>query len=217
MVEPGRSAPAYYPQRRITGWLLAGGHSRRLGGRDKGLLRVGGQTMIEYAIRNIQPFTANIGISANQNLTRYAFYGSPVFPDEGSASHGPMSGIRTGLNFTRKDFLLVMGVDHIGVPGVSALFLYKALRRHDAEAAVLCIEGRPIWTAALLRARLRNLLPTFGDNGDYRLGRWFESRHTVYVHDPFPASRIPYNINNPDQLRRARAVFRAAKMHESKT
>ncbi|NDG14658.1 MAG: molybdenum cofactor guanylyltransferase MobA, partial [Betaproteobacteria bacterium] len=39
----------------ITGWVLAGGQSSRMGGVDKGLLTFQGQTLVQRAIERLQP------------------------------------------------------------------------------------------------------------------------------------------------------------------
>ncbi len=46
---------AHYPRHDITGVVLAGGRARRMGGEDKGLIRVDGEAMVVHALRGLAP------------------------------------------------------------------------------------------------------------------------------------------------------------------
>ncbi|MGI9411777.1 MAG: NTP transferase domain-containing protein, partial [Hyphomicrobiaceae bacterium] len=46
----------------IVGILLAGGQSRRMGGGDKGLLELGGQTMLARVIERVTPQVGALAI-----------------------------------------------------------------------------------------------------------------------------------------------------------
>ena len=53
----------------------------RLGGRDKGLIEIGGRALIDYAIATLHGLTPRILISANRHRADYAGRGWPVLAD----------------------------------------------------------------------------------------------------------------------------------------
>ena len=56
----------------ITGVILAGGRSRRMGGGDKGLLDLGGKPMLAHVIDRLKPQVGRIIINANGEPRRFA-------------------------------------------------------------------------------------------------------------------------------------------------
>ena len=62
----------------VTGVLLAGGQSRRMGGGDKGLLPLAGQAMLSHVIDRLAPQVGAIVINANGDPSRFQAFGLPV-------------------------------------------------------------------------------------------------------------------------------------------
>ncbi len=91
----------------ITGVILVGGKSRRMG-RDKALLEVAGRLLIE---RVLELFRENFKrvILVGDRAERFAGFGLPVLPDicPGSA----LGGIFTGLNVAETDYIFVAPCD----------------------------------------------------------------------------------------------------------
>lgn len=92
---------------KITGIVLAGGKSRRMG-TEKGLLKLGGKHLIEYAIEILEKVCGRILISENSDT--YDFLGYPVIADIVPNS-GPMGGIYSGLMNSETDLNLVLSCD----------------------------------------------------------------------------------------------------------
>ena len=84
------------PEQKITAVILGGGRARRMGGHDKGLLRVQGKPMIEYVIEVLKPQVTQILINANRSLDRYKQYGYPVVMDIIGEYYGPLAGMVSG-------------------------------------------------------------------------------------------------------------------------
>ena len=65
----------------IVGLVLAGGQSRRMGGGDKGLLQIGGRSMLERVVARLAPQAGRIVLNANGDPVRFARLGLPVAAD----------------------------------------------------------------------------------------------------------------------------------------
>ena len=65
----------------MTGVILAGGQSRRMGGGDKGLLDIAGKSMLRHVIDRLTPQVKTTVINANGDPTRFSAFGLPVVAD----------------------------------------------------------------------------------------------------------------------------------------
>ena len=81
------------------GLVLAGGLARRMGGGDKGLIRIGGATILERALARVGPQCAGLIINANGDPARFARFGLPVVADDVEGFAGPLAGILAGLDW----------------------------------------------------------------------------------------------------------------------
>ncbi len=88
----------------ITGIILSGGKSRRMG-KEKGLCPFKGKPLVRYAIDVLSPFCERLIIVANNG--GYEGFGLEVFPDK-IKEIGPLGGIYTGLlhSITEDNFIL---------------------------------------------------------------------------------------------------------------
>ena len=83
----------------ITGIILAGGQSRRMGGGDKGLLEVAGRPMLGHVIERLAPQIGRMAINANGDPARFARFGLPVVPDTIDGFVGPLAGVLAGMRW----------------------------------------------------------------------------------------------------------------------
>ena len=65
----------------VTGVLLAGGRSSRMGGRDKALLDIGGGPMLLHVLSRLRPQVDRIVINANGDPARFSGHCLPVVAD----------------------------------------------------------------------------------------------------------------------------------------
>src|SRR5882757_6537140 len=75
------------------GLVLAGGLARRMGGGDKPLREIGGQTILARVIARLAPQCACLLLSANGDPSRFASFGLPVIADGVKHYPGPLAGI----------------------------------------------------------------------------------------------------------------------------
>ncbi len=84
-------------QQDITWVILSGGQSSRMGGVDKGFIRLHNKPLIEHVYHALSQQTDRIMISANRNQTQYQTY-APVLSDVIADFPGPLGGIHAALS-----------------------------------------------------------------------------------------------------------------------
>ncbi len=99
--------------------VLAGGQALRMGGGDKPLLELGGQSLLACILDRLATETSHIAISANGELSRFAAFRRPVLPDGEFLGHGPLAGVLAGLDWAAEqgsDTLLTVPGDTPLIP-----------------------------------------------------------------------------------------------------
>lgn len=96
------------------GLILSGGLSTRMGGGEKGLLDLGGMTLVQRAIKRLAPQVDQMAISANGAREVYEKFGLPVLEDTLEGRLGPLAGILAGLSWAQEihaDWLVSVAAD----------------------------------------------------------------------------------------------------------
>ncbi|MBC7701659.1 molybdenum cofactor guanylyltransferase MobA [Aquabacterium sp.] len=199
------------PQSEVTGWILAGGEGRRMGGANKGLQPYQGQALASWVIHALRGQVSTLRINANRDLANYAQLleaasaGGEVWPDdEGiNTSLGPLAGILTGLRQVATPWLMVSACDTPALPSTLVGQLHQQALAHHANIAVPVTcdangETRHHWTCALIHAHTRPSLEAALAQGERRVGQWIKSCAWIGVSFDDPAAFI--NINIPETL-----------------
>ena len=115
---------------RVTGFVLAGGKSSRMG-QDKAFLEFGGRTLLTHALELAKAATGNACIvSSKEKFAAFGQVEEDIFP-----GHGPLGGIHTALTSSRTDLNLILAVD---MPFLQSEFLnYLVAQARDCTAAVV--------------------------------------------------------------------------------
>ena len=194
----------------ISGIVLAGGQSRRLG-RDKALEPVQGQPLIQRVIQRVRQVSCEtVVVVADQSRgdalpldvdTRIAL---DIYPGGGS-----LGGIFSGLSAAQEDWGVVVACD---MPFLNlALLRYLAGLREDADAVVPVLEGRPEPTHSLYsKACLPHIEARLKAN-DLKISGFFDDVRVTYVPEDDIARFDPdylsfFNINSPADLEKALAL-----------
>ncbi len=186
------------PVHDITGVILAGGLARRMGGEDKGLLRLKGRPMIEYVIDTLQPQAGRLLINANRNQSEYACYGYPVVPDMLGDYFGPLVGIASAMQETDTPLLLSVPCDSPLLPANLAEKLYAAMVREDAEISVAHDGERMQPVFALLKRELLPSLLAYLQAGGRKIDTWYK-QHRLALADFSDQPDTFLNVNTPEQ------------------
>ena len=201
--------PTGHPDRtpgaaRLTGAILAGGFSRRLG-QDKAALQLGGKPLALWVNEALAPLVTTSWLITNQPLAHQSF-GLPLMTDL-RPFQGPAGGLITALFAARTPWVLAAAVDNpfLAPPLLAAL---AALAGRTSRPAVVCrsprgLEPFPgVYSVRLLPA-LQDFLQT-----DRRPTRFLEvcrpqvlSETEVLALDP--DGRSFFNLNTPRDLNRA--------------
>jgi molybdopterin-guanine dinucleotide biosynthesis protein A len=83
----------------IAGVILAGGQATRMGGGDKGMRVVGGQTLIAHVLDRLRPQVDALVLNANGDPARFDALGLPVVADSLPDWPGPLAGVLAGMDW----------------------------------------------------------------------------------------------------------------------
>lgn len=203
----------------VTGVVLAGGLSRRMGGGDKGMLVLAGKPMLAHVVDRLRPQVGAMVINANGDAARFAEFGLPVVSDTVAGFVGPLAGVLAGMRWSARH---TPGASHIVtaagdaplLPSDLVARLMAATNERPGGIALARSQGElhPVigaWPVALaddLQAEL--------EAGVRKVLRWTDKHGTIGV--DFPFQRIGgrefdpfYNANTPEELDELRALLAA--------
>lgn len=197
------------------GVILAGGLATRMGGGDKGLLPLGGGTLLGQVISRLEPQVAALALNANGDATRFAHMGLPVIADTIDGFAGPLAGVLAGLDWAAAQGAEIIVTAAADTPFFPADLVPQLLLASEGMADPLVLAATPdatrgevrhptfgIWPVALrddLRGALAGGLRKVVLWTDQHGGR--TARFPVATFDPF------FNVNTPEDLAQAEALL----------
>ena len=193
----------------VAGVLLAGGRSRRMGGGDKCLETLGGETLLSRAVARARPQVGPLLLNANGDPDRFSDYGLPVAADVVEGFHGPLAGVLTGMDWAAERAPTIRWVATFATD--APFFPLDLVERflaaaEEAAADLVCARsaGRThpvfgLWPVAFAGA-LRSALV---EEGLRKIDAW-TARHRL-VEVSFPAGPFDpfFNLNSPEDLAEA--------------
>lgn len=194
------------------GVLLAGGQGRRMGGADKGFIRVGERTILERIVARLAPSCAGLIINANGEPARFAGLGLPVVPDPIAGYAGPLAGILAALEWAAAErpdlaWIVTVSTDSPFLPRDLVARLHAARAAAGMPLACAASGGRThppigLWPVSL-RADLRRALT---EEGERKIDRW-TARHGVAVAE-WPTDPLDpfFNVNTPEDAAIAQSL-----------
>ncbi|MBS1160560.1 MAG: mobA [Proteobacteria bacterium] len=186
---------------KITGVILAGGLGRRMGGIDKGLQELRGQTLVSRVVERLAPQVDELLINANQNAARYAAFGYRVVADQIPDFAGPLAGLQAALSSARHPLLATAPCDSPFLPSDLVSRLLAALRTANADLAVArtFAQAHPVF--CLCRREVLPHLTAFLASGGRKFEDWYATLNSVEVAFDDEAEAFE-NINTREELSR---------------
>jgi molybdopterin-guanine dinucleotide biosynthesis protein A len=188
---------------KLSGAILAGGKSRRMG-RDKSQLVLGGETLIARAVRTLGAVCDDLIIVTN-TPEQFAGLGArltgDVIPDGGA-----LSGIHAGLVAARHEFALVVACD---MPFLNlALLRRMALLTPGHDAVVPRWQGEFEPLHAVYSHNCIAAIEPLLRQGGGRIIEFYERIHVRYVERDEIVQSDPdglsfFNVNSPEDWARA--------------
>lgn len=201
------------PEPNICGLLLAGGQSRRMGGGDKCLMELGGQTLLRRLIATAAPQVGPLVLNTNSDPALFRDYGLPIAPDVVDGYAGPLAGVLTGLEWAAAnapycDWVASFASDAPFAPTDLVSRMRTAIEREDSDMACASSAGRDHPVFALwpvrLAAELRAAVVT---EGVRKVDTW-TARYTLARAEFGTAGGDPFfNINRPEDLAAAEVLL----------
>jgi molybdopterin-guanine dinucleotide biosynthesis protein A len=201
------------PEPNICGLLLAGGQSRRMGGGDKCLMELGGQTLLRRLIATAAPQVGPLVLNTNSDPALFRDYGLPIAPDVVDGYAGPLAGVLTGLewaaaNAPHCDWVASFASDAPFAPTDLVSRMRTAIERENSDMACASSAGRDHPVFALwpvrLAAELRAAVVT---EGVRKVDTW-TARYTLARAEFGTADGDPFfNINRPEDLAAAEVLL----------
>ena len=197
------------------GVILAGGLASRMGGGDKGLLVLQGQSLLSRVIDRLQPQVAAVAINANGDAARFDSFGLPVIADSIDGFAGPLAGVLAGL-----DWAASKGADHIvtaaaDTPFFPADLVPRLLMAAEDAGVEMALAASPDPKRGLLRqptfglwpVALRDDLRAALVDGVRKVVIWTD-RHGAAL-APFALDRFDpfFNVNTPEDMTTAEALI----------
>jgi molybdenum cofactor guanylyltransferase len=186
-----------------TGALVAGGKATRMGGRPKGLLRVGGEPVAARSLRIFGELFAGAMVVADDPAP-YAALGAPVVPDA-IPGNGAPCGVHAALAAAPTPWVFTAACDMPFLSSRALRFLWD--RRGHAPAVLIRFAGRleplhAFWSRACLPELERRLRE--GDPSLQALARVVGAR--VVEEEEWrridPLGRALENANTPEDAAR---------------
>lgn len=192
--------------KKLTGIILAGGESSRMG-TDKGLTLLKGKPLVAYAIETLETICDQIIISANS--PDYHQFGYPVQPDQFTGC-GPIGGIYSGLKVSETERNLILSCD---IPLISRDLINFILKHSEKNKVCIPVQenGFPEPLCAYYPKISLDLLEKFIRQKSFKLTGFLEaaSAKSIRIHPglPFYHPWLFYNLNKSSQLKEAVALL----------
>lgn len=202
-------------KRNVVGVLLAGGLSRRMGGDDKMLRRIGSRTILERVIDRLTPQVDTLVLNANGDPARFSRYGLPIAADTVEGYAGPLAGVLAGMEWAAAraagtPWIVTVPTDAPFLPGDLVERMLTAVKRNGAEMACAASGGRAhpvcgLWPVALSEELRRSMV----EEEIRKVDRWTARYRLVQVDWPADPVDPFFNANTPADLAEAERMLAA--------
>lgn len=184
-------------KRNITGIILAGGKSARMG-TDKGFLKLNSKTFIEHSIEALKPLVSKIIIVSNN--PDYDIFNFERVEDI-IKDAGPLAGLYSGLKQSKTEFNLVLSCD---VPLINQEILASLIEAQDSYTDIVQIvsQGQSMPLIALYNKRCESVFYKLLIHNERRLHIAVNQCKVKNIELNFKNDLFTLNINTPEELKK---------------
>lgn len=200
------------------GVILAGGLATRMGGGDKGLLKINGRSLMGRAIDLLEPQVAALAINANGDPERLSKFGLPVIADTVKGYAGPLAGVLAAM-----DWAAQINADHVVSVAADTPFFPQDLTPRlllaaETESKPIALAATPnpkggVWrhpTFGLWPVALRDDLRAALQDGLRKVVLWTDKHGAATARFPDVPFDPFFNVNTPEDLETADRLLSGA-------
>jgi molybdopterin-guanine dinucleotide biosynthesis protein A len=198
----------------ITGAILAGGRSSRMG-RDKALLDLDGRPFIEHIANTLRAVFEHV-IIVSGHKSEYEFLMMPIYQDL-YKDCGPLAGIYTALVKANNAATFIASCD---IPFLSTSFIHYVIERDRHNDVTVVLGGNSLEPlCGLYKKSCIPIIKKQLQEGEYAVRACLKKLHTTILSPPIDAPRNRVhplmNINTPRDYERC--VLLAAEQKHTAT
>ncbi len=183
-------------KKNITGIILAGGKSSRMG-TDKGFLLFNKKPFVQYSIDALKPLVSEIMIVSDN--PDYDIFGLKRINDI-TKNAGPVAGIYSGLKASSNELNLILSCD---IPLISSEILQKLIDTIDNESQIIQVEsqGKSMPLIALYKKEVARTFNSCLKNGERRLRIAIKSCKSKNIILEKEHEFLTMNVNTQNELK----------------
>ncbi len=209
------------------GVILAGGLATRMGGGDKGLLRIGGVCLMDRVIDRLRPQVDGLALNANGDASRFSDLRLPVIADSIEGFAGPLAGVLAGLDWAAEQGAQSIVTVAADTPFFPRDLVPQLVQASEGQKHPLVLATTPRTGEEALKSggsKRVNRHPTFGlwpvalrddlrsalSDGLRKVVLWtdqHDGREALFPAQPFDPF---FNVNTPDDLAHAETLLEQA-------
>ena len=194
--------------------ILAGGKGRRMGGKEKALIRLLDRPLLSYVLEKVSGKVAPIALNINTNFDDFQKYGYKIIKDPIKGHLGPLAGILASLNWAKEinqDWVLTLPCDTPFLPKNLVQSMVEAKNKTpEVDLVVAKSRGVNHPVIALWKSDINNKLQNALNEGVRKIDIFTAQLNIAYVDfdniqnsdfDPFT------NLNAPPDLILAQQIL----------
>ena len=189
-------------KKHITGIILAGGKSSRMG-TDKGFLKLNGKTFVQHSIDALTPLVSKIIIVSDHE--KYDSLGYQRITDT-VKNAGPVSGILSGLEASKTNYNFILSCD---IPLITTAVLKQLLSAYSPDKTIIQAEsnGKSMPLIAFYKTQVKQVFKHYLEQNERRLRVVVKACQfkTVPLNDN--QKRATLNINTKEELKHIKDAY----------
>ena len=198
--------------KKILGLILAGGLSRRMGGKNKFLKKKNKNNIIDLIISRAEKQVPNLILNTNDKIPYLSKFKLKEIPDLIKGYHGPLVGILSGMEWAKKqkekiDYLATFSCDAPFFPDNLIKKLSNEITNKNLDIVIPKYKNQKhpvfgLWSLDLIDSLKKYLF----EEKMKKIDTWiFKNNYKIIdfenkEYDPF------FNINTPEDLEKANSI-----------